>query len=641
MTAKEGEKMKSVIKLFKALPIVEKQTKKASDRLLHATVSRGFVFSPEVLYNYSEHDLFNLIKIIEKEIGLTPEQMNNSFQKSWKKVKEAPMIQLVIEQLIHYMTTYGFERLGIYDENSVYVPHADLDIPGLTEDVKLVVINGYTKEELKEKLIALLETGIALAEDTRKDVIDVAVFIELPESNIHAIKNKEVRAALYDYFGLVPENPVEFLRYLVFKTTDSTLLIKNKTSCDAIKAAAEGKADIVKAVRTYRDEHGLEKLAEIFYRFKPLFLAFRANSNLKPIINKIRKLAIKYHKPMKKDYLNEVTAMLKQGQRIKSNELQPALARVSTFRKVRLAQALNYRNNEDVSAIIYKVRNGKAFATDFSVENREQIEETLALVVSSIVEDVRGNVEGKKIFIPEGVNYALPATEKQFTGYLPSGTSITIDKNMIFGIHWEDVGGSRIDIDLSLISADDVKIGWDGSYRNRGRTALFSGDLTSAPLPRGASELFYIDEKDDSHYILFANYFNYDKDIHVPFKILVAKEQPVTNFEQNYMVNPNNVLCVTKSKMDVKQKMLGLIVTTPTESTFYFNEGNLGRGISSSHQDYAKHARQYLFDYSSNAISLNDILMKAGAIPVTDKLEADIDLSPESLEKDTIINLLY
>ena len=92
--------------------------------------------------------------------------------------------------------------------------------------------------------------------------------------------------------------------------------------------------------------------------------------------------------------------------------------------------------------------------------------------------------------------------------------------------------------------------------------------------------------------------------------------------------------------MDVKQKMLGLIVTTPTESTFYFNEGNLGRGISSSHQDYAKHARQYLFDYSSNAISLNDILMKAGTILVTDKLEADIDLSPESLEKDTIINLL-
>ena len=202
------------------------------------------------------------------------------------------------------------------------------------------------------------------------------------------------------------------------------------------------------------------------------------------------------------------------------------------------------------------------------------------------------------------------------------------------------MGDSRIDIDLSLINADDVKIGWDGRYRNRGRTALFSGDLTAAPLPRGASELFYIDEKDDSHYILFANYYNFNSSVPAPFKILVAKERPVTNFERDYMVNPNNVLCVTKSKMDVKQKMLGLIVTTPTECKFYFNESSLGKGITSSRQDYAKLARQYLFDYSSNAISLNDILRDARAILVDKREEADIDLSPESLEKDTIINLL-
>jgi hypothetical protein len=212
---------------------------------------------------------------------------------------------------------------------------------------------------------------------------------------------------------------------------------------------------------------------------------------------------------------------------------------------------------------------------------------------------------------------------------------------MIFGIHWEDQGSQRIDIDLSLINADDVKIGWDGSYRNQGRTALFSGDLTSAPLPNGASELFYLDEKDDSHYILFANYFNFDENIPVPFKILVAKEEPTKNFEQGYMVDPNKVLCIAKTKLDVRQKVLGLVVTTPTESKFYFNESNLGSGITSSDKEYAKHARKYLFNYSSSAISLNEVLVKAGAVLVTDKSEADIDLSPESLEKDTIINLLH
>jgi hypothetical protein len=151
--------------------------------------------------------------------------------------------------------------------------------------------------------------------------------------------------------------------------------------------------------------------------------------------------------------------------------------------------------------------------------------------------------------------------------------------------------------------------------------------------------LFYIDEADDSHYILFLNYYNFNGNIPVPFKILVAKEQ-ISGFKQNHMVDPNNVLCMAKTKLDVKQKLLGLVVANDTEIKFYFNESSLGRGITSSSQDYAKHARQYLFEYSINAISLNDVLVDAGAEIVDDKTEAEIDLSPESLEKDTIISLL-
>ena len=39
-------------------------------------------------------------------------------------------------------------------------------------------------------------------------------------------------------------------------------------------------------------------------------------------------------------------------------------------------------------------------------------------------------------------------------------------------------------------------------------------------------------------------------------------------------------------------------------------------------------------------IELKDILEKAGAKFVKDKEKCDIDLSPETLEKDTILNLL-
>ena len=62
------------------------------------------------------------------------------------------------------------------------------------------------------------------------------------------------------------------------------------------------------------------------------------------------------------------------------------------------------------------------------------------------------------------MNYALPATEKQFTGDLPSGTSIRVPKDMVFGIHWENVPGHWVDLDLSVTSPFTGKVGWDGNY---------------------------------------------------------------------------------------------------------------------------------------------------------------------------------
>lgn len=57
----------------------------------------------------------------------------------------------------------------------------------------------------------------------------------------------------------------------------------------------------------YERKYGFEHLAEIFNRFKPLFLAFKLNSTLSNCINRINKLSKIYHKPMKEDYLNTVT----------------------------------------------------------------------------------------------------------------------------------------------------------------------------------------------------------------------------------------------------------------------------------------------------------------------------------------------
>ena len=355
--------------------------------------------------------------------------------------------------------------------------------------------------------------------------------------------------------------------------------------------------------------------------------------------NTIRRLAKQYHKPMKEDYLNSVTAMIKKGKRIDREELGCELNKVNTFRKIRLAYALKFRTH-DVDSIVYRIRNGKSYATDFEFDKKDTAKRILNIVLDSIVKDINKNVKGKKVYIPEGITYTLPATEKQFTGDFPSGSYITVDKDMIFGIYWTNLLHSRVDIDLSMINADR-KIGWDALYRTDNRSILFSGDMTDAQKPKGASELFYVRRQQKGSYILMANYYNFEDkgDNEVLLKIIVAKEQ-VSNLEKNYMVNPNNVMAIAKTTINQKQKTLGLIVTTTNKCRFYFAEAYLGNSITASGKDYVENSRKFLFDFYENTFSLSGILEKAGCKLVNDKSKCDIDLSPESLEKDKIINLI-
>ncbi len=327
------DKMKSLLRLFRAVQVETDRRQLADKAILELTLKKGFIFSPEVFYHYSKQDLVYLANLIEKEIGLTPEQLNASFHKSWQKIAEACIEQLVIEQLIHYVTTYGYEAAGIYDSESVYIPNERLDIPEYVGGINVVVIHGYKPARIKEKVLSLLSSGIALKEDTIKDVLDVCKKVDLQQADLESIKNKEVKIALMDYFDLVPEDPVEFLRYLVFKATDKTLLIKDEPTITAIKEST-GLNRINELFNRYEKEFGLETLAQIFLRFKPLFLAFKENKKNRPKINKIRKLATKYHKPLPKDFLNEITSMIKKGVKIDRGKLERELEKVNIYRLI-------------------------------------------------------------------------------------------------------------------------------------------------------------------------------------------------------------------------------------------------------------------------------------------------------------------
>ena len=82
------------------------------------------------------------------------------------------------------------------------------------------------------------------------------------------IKNKEAIVKLAEFYNIYPENPVEFFRYIIYRSTDTTLLIKNNELIELIKNSSYNPTQAF-------NQYGLEKLAEIFNRFKPLFLAYK------------------------------------------------------------------------------------------------------------------------------------------------------------------------------------------------------------------------------------------------------------------------------------------------------------------------------------------------------------------------------
>jgi hypothetical protein len=617
--------MNRTIKLFKGLEVENKKKKKPSKEFLEECLKYGVIFSPTVIANY-ENELELLT--IARDIGLSSKDMNNSFHKSWNKVKNTPMEKLLMEQIVHYFTTYGLESVGAYSKDTIFIPAEELSV--VKNEMEFIIIKGYTREELKEKLLTLLETGVALSQETVDDC--VALGVEYKLDSLDRINNKEVRVALGMKLSLIPSDPIEFLRFLVYVSTKKTLLIKDKATIKAIKDS--NSLDATVFLTMYDDKFGLDKLSVIFHRFKPLFLAFKYSKEGKTLVNRLRKYAITNHKPMKEDFLNSITHL----KTVDKTKLKNELDKANIFRKIRLAYALKFRLKEDNTSIMYRIRNGKAYSKEFNNHKQASAQILYNTVVESIVNDIKANVKGKKIYIPDYVTYALPSSEKMFSGdSIPSGTFITIQNDMIVGIHWTDVNTHRIDLDLSLVSIDG-KIGWDRNYRNESGTILFSGDMTAAPKPNGASEFMYVKRQAKSTHLLNLNYFNYVKEIEVPFQIVIAKEK-VNDFKENYMINPNNIVCMTNTKINQKQKILGLLISTIEESRFYFCETYMGDKISSGTADHEMHSKNYLVNYYQNTINLNDVLVKAGA-KLVEKDKCEIDLSPNALQKDTIINLI-
>jgi hypothetical protein len=613
----------ALLKLFNAVLVEDKDQHPISEDVMSRTIKNGYVLSPIV--NSASVDL----DLIEKVIGISGEKANASFHKSWDVIKSSSEESLVIQQIIHYITTYGFEDLGIFKHETVYIPNEVLEVPEI-KSMPLIVVKGLLANEVLG-LILGLGCGVALSEDVLDDIMLVVSSLKFDSSFVEGIKNRELKVRLMEYYGICPSDPVEYLRYVITKLTGESLLIKNSYLIEKI-SCSDG--DILDEMLNKAPQN----LASIFLRFKPIFLAMKKISRNKTFFNRLRKQAKTQHEPMPEDFLNSVTSKIKSDS-LDLGALQSKLSSASIFRKIRLAYALKYRLNSPES-IVYRVRNGRGWADGFSWDESlgGATEEALNVVLESIANGLKSKIEGVKFYVPECINYTLPATEKQFTGNFPTGSHVLAPEEMIVGIHWTNTENRRIDIDLSLVDVEG-KIGWDGYYRNS--DILFSGDVTDAPKPKGASELFHIQKAKKMMKVLVANYYNFDPNDPVDCKIIVANKGP-KKLTQNFMVDPNDIVAQANVQISKAQNVLGLVANVDGQNKVYFSSMGVGNSISSYYNDNTEKTLNYLISSLVNSISLSDILISAGGIVESEKPVGEfIDLSPESLDKSTILNLLY
>ena len=502
--------------------------------------------------------------------------------------------------------------------------------------------------------MTLLSSGIALSKETIEDIMTLSDYI--PRDRFDEIKNKEIRIALYDKYNIVPKNNVEFLRYMIYKLTGSTLLIKNQQSIKALKQC--DKEQIYNLLQSYltNTPNGYIKLAEIFLRYKDLFLALKRplsdmydikdkqiNMYINSAINKISKLSKKYHKPLDNNILDRLSNIKDLTiYNLGKSAINSAITETNSFRLIRILNGLKYRlscNSDD--AIVYKIRNGKAYVSELEKAMTEEQQVVINDIITNIEVElasrIKNKLKDKIVYIPENVVYTLPQSEKQFNGNIPEGSYIEVkkDDDMLVGVHWKNFEDERIDLDLHMQNKSE-QYGWNTSYRSESENFYFSGDVTDAVLPKGATEVFYIGKScENKAFLLTLNDYTRNKR-DIPYDLIFAKSD-ISRIEKNHTIDPNNILYVIHNTFEAEEneKTIGLVKIDSNSIRLYFNDFSLGRSIVTRQTNVIQNSYSYLNKYTDIQYKLNDLLTKA-SITVINKPEYSKEVYFEKLENNSL-----
>ena len=565
--------------------------------------------------------------------------VNSTFYQNWEDVTSKTRFELFIDQLLHYVTTYGTDFAC---EGNGYVPNATPVGPvyiSLFKDYK--VIMPCTEEDVYNRCMDMLTSGIAMKQATIETIVDYVVeyvtendLLTTGEFDIDDIANREALTLLCDELGIAPNKKFDLFRYIMYKTTGSTLIIKNKPTINAI-IRSNTQFDF----NTLSDRQ-LIGLASIFYRFKPLFLAFKKTYNSHAyystpitsrnasVINKIRRMAPKYHTPLEESVM---ATML--GKVYDSTVLIKTATQMNTFQIIRLMNTIIERLNHTDEKAMYIVRNGKMFVKDSKSYNGMIM--YYVTVFNILKNELISRLSERATYVkyPKNMVLACPTSEKNFVGDLPFGTYMDLQNADSFvGIYWREEWGTH-DFDLSVLSLDGNKIGWNADYYSNNQDIIYSGDMTSAR-PE-ATEIMLFKKGAQDGVVMVNRYNGRDGS---KFRFFGGVE-PNMNLKRNYMVDPNFIKFSADVVSDTTQQTLGLL----NMGRFYVMALGSGNSIVSVQKGSTQNERYNASVLKAKSyLKLKDVLPTAGFIDVDSVEELPKDaqiLDLTQISRDTLINL--
>lgn len=582
-----------------------------------------------------------LADLIISTLGIKPVEWTSSFHKGWDKVATTSIEQLVAEQIVHYFSTYGMESIGLNSVNYIPVEKVLINLDHAPSIEAFTVIHVLTDDEFKHEITNYICNISAPHKDSICYIARLLRYVSYIDVDL--IKSFEVKTIYCDIHNVVPSDSQNFLRLAIYKASNGnvTSIVKDKKTIELLKSFSTNL--FAESMFEHAD---LTKLSESFFRFKPLFLAFKSNKNLANKINKIRRLANTNHKPVTGFAVSNLMNLLALGKKDGAvNVIEKASIR-------ELVKLINFARYETVAKDhIYNIRNGKVFVKIEDEDNNVNIVRLTNLlwlnnVCTNRLKSALNNFySGKVFYIPNTVEYVAPISEKQTSGIFPYGTKIKLpeDANAIcIGGHWFNSDTCRIDLDFHLNSING-SFGWNSNYRSSENDILFSGDMTDAPKPYGAVEAFRISSKVKDTYILSVNIYNTSGE--VPFDLLFTKD--ITN-ECNFkskssdmisaVINPENAIA---PKLNLKVHESEDVIGFYKDKSFILYGGDICGGHRIPNKQLMQNVLNTSIAKCDSMMTIKEFIELAGGT-VTHELskEISVDLSPSKLTSTTLFDVL-